>query len=108
MARRLASSLGGRRLGGRDQTLQLEEQLSGLVREPPPHRTISRVGPDTLHYEITVTDPTTWHSPWTALVILSKTDDAIFEYACHEGNYGMEGIMTGARAEENAGAAAQP
>ena len=60
----------------------------------------SRVGPDSLHYEITVTDPTTWQAPWTALVILSKTDDAVYEYACHEGNYGMEGILTGARAEE--------
>ena len=60
----------------------------------------TRVGPETLHYEITVTDPTTWQAPWTALVFLSKTEDAVFEYACHEGNYGMEGILTGARAEE--------
>ena len=63
----------------------------------------TRVGPETLHYEITLTDPTIWASPWTALAIVKKTEDAVFEYACHEGNYGMEGILTGARAlEENA------
>ena len=58
------------------------------------------VGPETLHYEITVTDPTTWITPWTALAVLKKTEDPVFEYACHEGNYGMEGILTGARAQE--------
>lgn len=60
----------------------------------------TRVGPAALHYEIAVTDPTTWTAPWTALVVLKESDDAVFEYACHEGNYGMEGILTGARAEE--------
>ena len=61
----------------------------------------TRVGSETLHYEITVTDPTTWQTSWTALAILTGTTDAGFEYACHEGNYGMEGILTGARALEN-------
>ncbi len=61
---------------------------------------LTRVGPEAMHYEITVTDPTTWQSPWTALVILRKSEDAVYEYACHEGNYGMEGILAGARAAE--------
>ncbi len=61
---------------------------------------LTRVGPETMHYEITVADPTTWQSPWTALVILRKSEDAVYEYACHEGNYGMEGILAGARAAE--------
>ncbi len=61
---------------------------------------LTRVGPETMHYEITVTDPTTWQSSWTALVILRKSEDAVYEYACHEGNYGMEGILAGARAAE--------
>ena len=59
-----------------------------------------RVGPDTLHYEITISDPTTWTRQWKAMVPLQQTDDTIFEYACHEGNYAMKGILAGARAEE--------
>ena len=43
-------------------------------------------GPDKLHYEITVTDATTWTRPWTAMVPLTRSEDALFEYACHEGN----------------------
>ncbi|MCH8993295.1 MAG: hypothetical protein IIA44_16275, partial [Acidobacteria bacterium] len=50
-------------------------------------------GPDKLHYEITVTDATTWTRPWTAMVPLSRSEDALFEYACHEGNIGMAGIL---------------
>ena len=61
----------------------------------------TRVGPDTLHYEIALTDPTTWTGPWTALAILKTTEDPVFEYACHEGNYGMEGILSGARAQDD-------
>ena len=60
----------------------------------------TRVGPDTIHYEITVTDPTNWTRPWTAMVPLKKTEDAIFEYACHEGNYGMTGILAGGRVQD--------
>ena len=63
----------------------------------------TRVGPDTLHYEVTITDPTTWSRPWTVLLQLSRSADPVFEYACHEGNYGMEGILSGHRAEERAG-----
>ncbi len=59
-------------------------------------------GPQRLHYEITVTDPTTWIRPWTAMVPLARSQDALFEYACHEGNIGMVGILAGARAEEAA------
>ncbi len=64
----------------------------------------TRVGPDAMHYEFTVVDPTTWTAPWTALVPWTRTDDPMFEYACHEGNIGMEGILAGARAEEAAAA----
>ncbi len=64
----------------------------------------TRVGPDDMHYEFTVVDPTTWAEPWTALVPWTRTDQPMFEYACHEGNIGMEGILAGARAEETAAA----
>lgn len=55
---------------------------------------------------ITVKDESTWVSPWTALVRLDKSADPIFEYACHEGNYAMEGILAGARQQEADAAAA--
>ena len=60
----------------------------------------TRVGPETLEWEVTFEDPATWTSPWTMMIVLERSDDAIFEYACHEGNYGIEGILAGARAEE--------
>ena len=58
-------------------------------------------GPDKLHYEITVTDATTWTQPWTAMVPLARSEDALFEYACHEGNIGMAGILAGTRVQES-------
>jgi hypothetical protein len=60
----------------------------------------SVVDADKVLYQFTVTDPTTWTRPWTASVPLRRTTDLMFEYACHEGNEGMEGILRGARALE--------
>jgi hypothetical protein len=62
----------------------------------------TRTGPDTLLYEFTVDDPTTWTRPWTAAVPMSKSEEPIYEYACHEGNYAMPSILAGARADEKA------
>jgi hypothetical protein len=62
----------------------------------------TRTGADTLLYEFTVDDPTVWAGPWTAAVPMKRTDDHIYEYACHEGNHGMVGILTGARADDKA------
>ena len=64
----------------------------------------TRVDADTLEYTFTVTDPETWTSPWTASMPMRGTDAPMFEYACHEGNHSMEGILAGARAEEKAAA----
>ena len=61
----------------------------------------TRVDPNTLVYSFTVDDPTTWTKPWTAEIPMRKSDAPLFEYACHEGNYGMEGTLRGARAIEN-------
>ena len=55
---------------------------------------------DTLMYEFTVDDPATWTRPWTARVPMNRLAEQIYEYACHEANYGLEGILKGARAEE--------
>lgn len=62
----------------------------------------TRTGPDTLLYEFTVTDPTTWTRPWSAAVPMRKTDEHIYEYACHEGNYSMETFLATARAADKA------
>jgi hypothetical protein len=60
----------------------------------------ARTGPDSLLYEFTVDDPSTWMKPWTAAIPTAKIDVPIYEYACHEGNYAMTGILAGARADE--------
>ena len=65
-----------------------------------------RVDADTLLYEFTVSDPTVWTKPWSGTMPLNKTPEQIFEYACHEGNYGMAGILSGTRADEKAAAEA--
>jgi hypothetical protein len=62
----------------------------------------TRVGPDTLDWQLTFTDPTHWTRPWTVLISLKKSKDAVFEFACHEGNHAMEGILSGHRAQEKA------
>jgi hypothetical protein len=66
---------------------------------------IRRVDANNLRREITFEDPKTWTRPWTVLIEMGKADDhrhMIFDSACHEGNYGMTGILAGARAEEKA------
>ena len=55
---------------------------------------------DSLLYEFTVEDPTTWTRPFTVQIPMLKSNLPIYEYACHEGNYGMFGILSGARAVE--------
>jgi len=60
----------------------------------------TRTAPDILTYEFTIEDPETWVAPWTAVLNFTHSEDPIFEYACHEGNYALEGILAGARAEE--------
>jgi hypothetical protein len=62
-----------------------------------------RVDAATVHYEVTVTDPATFSQPWTAALSLKTSDQPdVFEYACHEGNYAMRNILSGARAAEKA------
>jgi hypothetical protein len=60
----------------------------------------TRVDANTLNYEFTVEDPTTWTRPWTAALPMPKIDEQMYEYACHEGNYGLAGQLRGARVEE--------
>jgi hypothetical protein len=64
-----------------------------------------RIDADTLQYEYTVDDPTVWSRPWTVSMTMRKSDQPIYEYACHEGNYGLSGILSAARAGEKSAAA---
>ena len=65
----------------------------------------TRTDADTLLYEFTVADPTIWVSTWTAQLPMKRNPELIYEFACHEGNYGLYNIMAGSRSEEAAGAA---
>ena len=67
----------------------------------------TRADADTLLYEFTVDDPTTFTRPWTAQIPMSRSEGPIYEYACHEGNYALPHILAGARAEEKAAAEAK-
>ena len=73
--------------GGRTGNLRIIERFT-------------RVDADTLRYEFTVEDPTRWTSPWSGELPLRRTDESLFEYACHEGNYSIVNMLSGARAED--------
>ena len=62
----------------------------------------TRVSANTLQYDATMSDPGTWTRPWTARILFKETREPMLEYACHEGNYGLFGILSGARAQETA------
>ena len=61
----------------------------------------TRTDPNTLVYEFTVDNPTVYTRPWTAQMTMNKTDEHLYEYACHEGNRGLTSILAGARTKEN-------
>jgi hypothetical protein len=60
----------------------------------------TRISDEQIEYKFTVEDPLTWERPWTAVNYLQKTVGPLFEFACHEANYGVAGILGGARADE--------
>jgi hypothetical protein len=62
----------------------------------------TRVAQNMLLYEFTVEDAASFTKPWTAQIPMTKTQGPLFEYACHEGNYGLANVLAGTRAEENA------
>ncbi len=63
----------------------------------------TRLDDDTIDHRYTVEDSATYAGPWTASIPMARFDGPIFEYACHEGNYGMENLLRGARVQEGAG-----
>jgi hypothetical protein len=60
----------------------------------------TRTDANTLVYQFTIDDPATWAKPWTGEIPMKKVSAPLYEYACHEGNYGIAGVLAGARAEE--------
>jgi hypothetical protein len=81
--------------------------MGGLFRQPDQNLTLTerltRVSDDSMRLEFTVDDPTVWTAPWTAAVYWRRATGEIYEYACHEGNYSARGMLSAARAEEEAG-----
>ena len=68
----------------------------------------TRINPDRVAYEYTITDPTVYTAPHTVLMPFRRTDGPLFEYACHEGNIGLHGILAGARELERQGRELRP
>ena len=66
----------------------------------------TRIDADTMDYRVTVDDPATFTAEWTASIPMRRIEGPIFEYACHEGNYGLTNILAGHRREEAEAAAA--
>jgi hypothetical protein len=62
------------------------------------------VAPGVVEWRVTFDDPHTWTRPWTFAMVLKQksSGEKVYEYACHEGNYGLKNILTGARAEDSA------
>ena len=85
----------GGQSGGTGPNMQLIERFT-------------RLDPDTVAYEFTVTDPTVYTAPYTVMMPFRRTDGPLFEYACHEGNYGLHGILAGARELERQGRKLRP
>jgi hypothetical protein len=75
---------------GADENLHLTERFT-------------RKEADTLLYEFAVDDPTAFTRPWKGEIPMTASDDPLYEHACHEGNYGLAGILAGARADEKKG-----
>ena len=83
-------------------------QNAGTVTDMRLVERLTRLDPDTVAYEYTVTDPAVYTAPYTVMMPFRRTDGPIFEYACHEGNIGLYGILAGARNLERLGRELRP
>ena len=77
-----------------------ETSLQGSTADTTLVERFTRIDPDTIKYEFTVSEPHSYTQPWSAMLPLSKIPGPIFEYGCHEGNYALPNILAGARAQE--------
>jgi hypothetical protein len=77
-----------------------ETSLQGSTAQTKVVERFTRVDPKTIDYQFTVTDPTSYTRPWTASMPLRAINELLYEYACHEGNFGMLDVLRGARYRE--------
>ena len=87
------------------ETTNFKDQIAYRGADGATLRLVERfkpIGPHTVEWSVTGDDPSTWTRPWTFAMNLTKKDASQrpFEYACHEGNYGLRNILSGARADE--------
>lgn len=83
------------------ETANFKGEMYGRMRDADENLRVTerftRVGPDILLYQFTVNDPTAWTQPWSGEIPLVRADGMLYEYACHEGNRGMQNILRAAR-----------
>jgi hypothetical protein len=82
--------------------LRPDQGFSGASENAKYVERFTRVGTDQIVYQFTVQDPDTWDQPWGGEEAFNRSRDNLYEYACHEGNYALPGILAGAREEERA------
>jgi hypothetical protein len=87
--------------------LRREQSFRGASENARYIERFTRIAPNQILYQFTVDDPATWEKPWGGEVAMNQSRDNLYEYACHEGNYALPGILAGAREEERAKAAAE-
>ncbi len=93
-----------------DDTLVIHTQhwyhdynLRGMSDQAVVEERIRRIDDSTLEYDFTVSDPLSWDESWSARFPLRESADPVYEYACHEGNHGLVGILAGWRRYESMG-----
>jgi hypothetical protein len=76
------------------------QQFRGTSENLKVTERFTRAGPETILYKFTIEDPTTFTAPWSGEVPFNRTDELIYEYACHEGNYALSNVLSGERDRE--------
>jgi hypothetical protein len=104
---RFSGALGGRYAGLDTTNFNDKPRFRGSTENLHVVERFTRVDANTLLYRFTIEDPHTWDRPWSGEYTWPATDKRIYEYACHEGNYALRGILQGARRQEAEQAAAQ-
>jgi hypothetical protein len=88
-------------------TTNFTDKTNFRMRENPLTERFTRVDEETLLYRFTVEDPSSFPRPWTVEIPMWRNRELMYEYACHEGNSSIAGVLSGARAEEKAAAGAK-
>ena len=100
VARRFARPLGRKYASCRHHEFHRQDPFPRVQRKPARRERFTRTSKDTILYQFTVDDPSTWAKPWGAELVMGPALGEIYEFACHEGNYGMANNLSGARADE--------